>query len=333
VIIPVGPGKNHLDSCLESLEHCRPPANEIVVVVDGAGDEVAEQARRFGTEVVVQHDPTGPAAARNHGVRRARSEILLFIDSDVEVQPDLVGRVALMLSGDGEPSAVFGSYDADPSAPGLVSKYRNLLHHWVHQHSREEASTFWSGCGAIRRAAFDDAAGFPESYPDPSVEDIAFGARIRARGHGVRLDPALQVRHLKRWTLANMVWTDLTKRAIPWTEHMIRRRRLLNDLNVDITGRLSVLLLGAVLLALMATAAIPAAGLVALAATTTLAAVNLPFYRFLARGNGWWFALRAIPLHWLYYLLCGVGFVIGAGRAALIPRSLKVISGEKAKAA
>ncbi len=53
-------------------------------------------------------------------------------------------------------TALFGSYDDAPAAPGLVSQYRNLLHHFVHQQGvfRDEirpAHTFWTGCGMIRR--------------------------------------------------------------------------------------------------------------------------------------------------------------------------------------
>ncbi len=285
------------------------------MVVDGAGDTVADVARRYGAEVVVEPSSVGPAGARNRGVRRAQSEILLFVDADVEAHPDLVRRVAQVLAGDGEHAAVFGSYDDDPAAPGLISQYRNLLHHWVHQHGREQATTFWSGCGAIRRTAFDAAGGFPESYREPSIEDIALGARLRRLGHGIRLDPTLQVRHLKRWTLADVVRTDLLKRAIPWTELMVRQRHLVNDLNVNSTGRVSVALVGILILALMAAFLVPVAVVAALAAALGLLAVNFGFYRFLARKRGWWFALRAIPLHWLYYLLCGVGFVVGSFRA------------------
>ena len=58
----------------------------------------------------------------------------------------------------------------------MVSQYRNLLHHFVHQHGHAEASTFWAGCGAIRRAAFDAVGGFDAArFPRPSIEDIELG--------------------------------------------------------------------------------------------------------------------------------------------------------------
>ena len=50
---------------------------------------------------------------------------------------------------DPELAAVFGSYDDDPVEPNFLSQYKNLLHHYTHQNSGREASTFCGGYGAI----------------------------------------------------------------------------------------------------------------------------------------------------------------------------------------
>jgi len=50
--------------------------------------------------------------------------------------------------------------------------------------------------------------------------------------------------------------------------------------------------------------------LVALCALALLA-LNFRLYRFFAARRGWWFALRAIPLHWFYYLYSGIAFALG----------------------
>ena len=47
--------------------------------------------------------------------------------------------------------ALIGSYDDDPAERDFLSQYKNLMHCFVHQTGNEQASTFWSGCGAIRR--------------------------------------------------------------------------------------------------------------------------------------------------------------------------------------
>jgi hypothetical protein len=41
---------------------------------------------------------------------------------------------------------LFGSYDRHPRAPGLVSQYRNLLHHYTHQVGHPDASTLGRLC-------------------------------------------------------------------------------------------------------------------------------------------------------------------------------------------
>ena len=75
--------------------------------------------------------------------------MLLFIDADVVVHPDVVARIRQAFEEEPSLAAVFGSYDANPRAPGIVSRYRNLLHHFVHQRGHREAATFWAGLGAV----------------------------------------------------------------------------------------------------------------------------------------------------------------------------------------
>ena len=83
-------------------------------------------------------------------------------------------------------AAVLGSYDDRPPASGLVARYRNLLHHFVHQRSRREATTFWTGLGAVRRDAFAALGGFdlherfePEQAAGSGADDIERDALLR----------------------------------------------------------------------------------------------------------------------------------------------------------
>jgi hypothetical protein len=84
--------------------------------------------------------------------------------------------------------------------------------------------------------------GFDTSYGRPSIEDIELGARLHRKGHRIILDKSIQVTHLKRWTLWNMIKTDVMDRGIPWTELMLREGEMPNNLNVSYAQRISVLL-------------------------------------------------------------------------------------------
>jgi hypothetical protein len=56
------------------------------------------------------------------------------------------------------------------------------------------------------------------------------------------MDKHLRVKHLKRWTFWNLLKTDILDRGIPWTELILRDRNMPNDLNLQLSQRISVAL-------------------------------------------------------------------------------------------
>jgi glycosyltransferase involved in cell wall biosynthesis len=85
---------------------------------------------------------SGPAVARNLGAANAAGDILVFIDADVELRRDAIQRIRRHFEANPRLDVVFGSYDDQPAAPGLVSQFRNLLHHHTHTSHAGKASTF-----------------------------------------------------------------------------------------------------------------------------------------------------------------------------------------------
>ena len=133
--------------------------------------------------------------------------MLVFIDADVLA--DTLQRIRTSFKDDPALDALFGSYDAAPAAPGLVSQYKNLRQHYVHQHGQTESQTFWSGCGAVRSSVFRALGGFDERYTRPSIQDIDLGYRLKAAGCRIALEPGIQVRHLKKWRLGERFFQSL----------------------------------------------------------------------------------------------------------------------------
>lgn len=251
-------------------------------------------------EVIVVDGPArlNASAARNDGARRARGEILVFVDADVVVRPDALARIRAAFAADPGLTALFGSYDDHPPG-GVVAAFRNLLHHHVHQGAAGPAETFWSGLGAVRRDAFLAAGGFDaQRYPHPSVEDVDLGVRLSAGGARIVLDPTVQGTHLKAWTLRSMVVTDFARRGVPWIGLLLRSRgRSSAVLNLGTRHRLSALAVAAGVLALPARR--PAA---AGAALLGLLGLNREFYALLVRRRGPVEAVLGIGLHVVHHL-------------------------------
>jgi glycosyltransferase involved in cell wall biosynthesis len=309
VVVPCYNAGADLDACLRSLKPRLAERDECIVVDDGSTDGSADRASDLGFTVVSTGGRRGPAVARNLGARHARNAVLLFLDSDVSVHDPTLEKFRGYFGDGSEPAAVFGSYDDSPHAKGLVSEYRNLLHCYTHHTARQDAWTFWAGCGAMRRDVFEQLGGFDESFGGPSVEDIELGYRATRAGFKIRLDPSIRVQHRKRWTFFGMIRTDVFCRAIPWTRLILRDASLPNDLNVRASQRVCVALSGLLAACLAVSPWMPVLLAPAAAATLGIAWVNRDFYSWLARRKGWSFALRAIPLHILYFFYSGVAFL------------------------
>ena len=301
--------------CFDALHSTDPRPDEIIVVGDGAPESMVDRARQSGFRVVVTPVQSGPAAARNLGARHAQGEVLCFVDDDVALPPDAIGLLrGFFTSAPRDVVAVLGSYDEDASATNFASQYKNLLQHYVHQQAREEGFTFWTACGAIRRDVFLSLGGFQERYRTPSIEDIAFGYRLRRAGYRIRVSKRLQCKHLKRWSLLSLFTSDLFRRALPWTDLILNAGRFEDDLNISAANRGKVALAYGMLLFCVLSASASAWMAPASMLAAALLIMDWGLCRLFFRKRGLWFALRGILWHWFFYLYSGAAFCFGVIR-------------------
>lgn len=317
VIIPVYAVDSHsaelLRTTLRYLRASDFQDFETFVADDGSPAADAVQAVIAEAQVgfVRLDERKGPAAARNAAARKATGEILLFMDADTAVHSDTLSRLARQFEKDPDLDAVMGSYDQRPVAQGRVSRFRNLLHSFVHHRSHRQTITFWAGCGAVRAARFWALGGFDEGFPAPSIEDVEFGLRLHEAGGKIELDPEIQVTHYKAWTFASMVRADLFARAIPWAG-LLNRYPMPLDLNFTLQDRLSGALIGlAWIVTLIALIHGGLWWLAPLICVAPIAVLNWKFFRFLARAGSWGESLLSFPLLLVYLTTCVAGLIWG----------------------
>jgi hypothetical protein len=263
---------------------------------------------------------------------------VFFVDADVTLHADALRIAAQAFQADPSLEAVFGAYDDAPAARNFLSQYKNLLHHYVHQHAHVEASTFWTGCGAMRASTFRMLGGFDEqSYRLPSIEDIDLGYRLRRDGGRIRLLKDMRCKHLKRWTWYSLLRSDIFERGIPWTVLLWRESRArqtsepllatgdlfrlpdpaldqkpyLLDLNLQTSNRLSVVVTALLTLSLASLAFLPSLWPAPVILASVLLVLNRQLYQFFFRRRGLLFVLAVIPCHWLYYLYNSLSFSLG----------------------
>jgi len=318
VIVPVHNGEQYLEHSLAALRDSDLPRAqwELIVVDDSSQDRSVELATPYADRLVrIANGPLGPGVARNRGAAIARGAILTFVDADVCVHRDALRLILETFDHDPSVSAVFGAYDSRPSAPSLVSQYRNLLHRYVHERDAGEAVTFWAGCGGVRAAVFSECGGFDETeHSKSSIEDIQLGYRMSSSGYRIRLQPEIQGTHLKRWTLGNMIRTDLFGRGLPWVRLLLRGNiRPAATLNLRPSEQMCTVLvaLGLFALVIWVVSGDVTALAVAIATVLAMLAVNAPLLAWFGRQRGWWFVVQVIPLRVLYYALNAIAVIVG----------------------
>lgn len=295
---------------------------ELIVSVDGDSmgsepDHPAITAMRYADVVVrLPGKPRGPSYVRNRAAEVARGPILVFIDSDVCVHTDTLRRFLELFRTRPEVQAAFGSYDDEPRSSGIVSQYRNLLHHYVHTTNCGPAETFWAGCGAIRAEAFHQVGMYDEwHFSSPQIEDIELGRRLRRAGHQIVLDGDIQACHLKHWTLGSTIRTDLRSRGVPWTRLLLHEGPSpgSSTLNISPKHRFCVALtwiaFGILPASLVFRTWWPLLG--GLFAVLLVAGLNAGFLRLLLKRTRPAVALAAVPLLVTFYFANGLSSISG----------------------
>ena len=318
VIVPAHQAADHLRHSVEAMCRSSLPRRswELIVVDDASTDETAVVAAQCADTVVRLPDRRGPAYARNRGFEFARGDYVAFINADVCVHRETLWRFVTALDDDPDISAVFGSYDTHPSAPGIVSQYRNLLLHFYHQQSGGDIETFWAACGVIRRTAFVEVGMFDEwHFPRRQVEDFELGHRLGERGHRISSRPDIQATHLRTWRFPELLTADLQDRTVPWMRVFPKQiaaarkrrsgRRRVKNANTALTW----LALGS-----LATAAVVGNPVWLLPTAACVIAVGVndrAQHRFFVEARGGAFALAVTPFRLLGYLTNGLAIGLG----------------------
>ncbi|HSR00613.1 MAG TPA: glycosyltransferase [Sphingomicrobium sp.] len=321
VVIPAYNAAATLSECVSALLRSERRPDEIILFDDGSTDDTVEIARAAGLRVVANgKSKQGPAVGRNVGAAATSAAIIAFVDADVAVWPEALGRLEAPIIA-GEAVASFGCYDDRPRSRRVAALYANLRHHWVHRHGKSEAFTFWSGLGAIRRDVFSAQRGFDPRFAEPSIEDVELGIRIVESGGRIRLVTDALGTHCKDWGLVQLWRTDVLRRAIPWAQLMKDGRGRSDDLNVSRREQFAAVLAHCVWASGLAALVRPSLWPLPVAAIGGYVALNRQFFAFLFRSGGPRAGLAGIGLHWCYHLYASLAYVwVASGLSSIFDR-------------
>lgn len=308
IIIPMYNAAITLDECLSSIHRSTYPHREIIVIDDHSSDQGTSIAHSFPNRVIVLPHRQGPSVARNRGAEQARGSILLFVDSDVVVEPETVGDIVRSLGHNA--AAVMGMYDESVRFHDFVSDFKNLWLCYMFHLAPTRVAWFWSGCGAVRRKVFEKVGGFDERLRE--CEDYDLGYRIAALGEEIRLDRAIRVAHRHRRSLRTLLKNDFERSRTNIKILLSARRRGDNSFATN-DNALRVILVYVALLALGLVWVSPFAWAVAGLSIIAFIVLNRQFFAYIRDQTSFFFSLKAAGLTFIVFVVMGLGAATALG--------------------
>jgi len=205
IIVPVYNGEKTVRKCLASILNQDYPRDkyEIIVVDDGSQDETKGIAKGFGDKVVEHRKTLGLRHARKSGIKVAKGEIIVCVDSDVLIKPDTLDKIVNYFSDNREIDALTGMLSKEHPNTNFLSQYKNLYMNYIFSKLPQRITFLYGSIHAFRK----EVAQLYDSGFDIG-EDTSFGQKLISCGKKIAFLRDLEVIHLKKHSLFSFIKND-----------------------------------------------------------------------------------------------------------------------------
>ncbi|MGE0449606.1 MAG: glycosyltransferase family 2 protein [Vicinamibacterales bacterium] len=210
IVIPTFGREESLQRLLNALARQQgAPPFDVIVVLDGVPEASIGAGRRewpFPLRVVEQPS-RGAAAARNAGAQLAQSEVLLFLDDDVEPAERVI-RAHAEFHASRRRGIGAGDLAPVPTETGFISTaltgwWETMCGQLRDPRHRFTFRDLLTGHCSVTRATFEQLGRFDESLL--CHEDFEFGYRAIEAGATIRFVPGSDARHHDTTTLEKVL--------------------------------------------------------------------------------------------------------------------------------
>jgi len=194
VIIPAFNAAATLPLVLRALQKQDFRDFEVILVddasTDGTQSTAPKNAGPLDLHIIRNSENQGRAKTRNTGVKQARGEILILLDSDIETVPKYIS-IHLSLHEKSTRSVGIGALRYPPhlAKRALARYYSSRGGARLKPGQPLPGKYFVSGLASFPRALFDEVGGFDEHFQAYGSEDLELGLRLQAAGAQIQYRP------------------------------------------------------------------------------------------------------------------------------------------------
>lgn len=178
IIIPTYNRANIIKKTIERLSDQTYPFNkyEVIIVDDGSVDNTKDIVKSMKVPYILKYfrqEKKGASAARNYGIKKARGEIIIFIDSDISVNQNFIEE-HINYHQQKDNIIVRGTVINTENIDNLNTKKMKL--------TDISYAFFATGNASIRKEYLLKVGLFDEDFKEYGWEDLELGVRLKKQG-------------------------------------------------------------------------------------------------------------------------------------------------------
>ena len=179
IVIPTYNASKYIERNIHNLLSNIPKNTEVIFVDDGSTDSTVSILKRFKRIKLIARKHTSPAKVRNVGWRKARGDIVIFLDSDCYVTKNWFKEMTKPFK-EKKVIAVSGVYLSKQKK--LISRYIQRQIAYRQSRVKKYTDNLASYSLAVKRKFLVKVGGFPEIYKIASAEDTELSYKLKKFG-------------------------------------------------------------------------------------------------------------------------------------------------------
>lgn len=220
IVVPCYNTDLTIEKCVASIFNSIGVDFELYLIDDGKNNILDKINNDYPVRIIKTSGQEGAGKARNTGTYGFKGQIVVFIDSDVQVLPDTIATLIKPIR-EALAEATVGSY-LKKRTRNFCEAYKNFYLAYKYNYPDKYLTyTFWSAICAINYEVFEKMNGFKECFSGAGPEDIDLGVELSLNGSRILSVPQAQGIHLSSFNLIKLIKNDLRKGSediyIHWT--------------------------------------------------------------------------------------------------------------------
>jgi glycosyltransferase involved in cell wall biosynthesis len=302
IIIPVKNCNPSFYNCINSIYKSKDINYELIIILDSKKYSKDENPIKIKKgKIYYLHQNYGVSYARNYGAKKAKNNILCFIDYDVRLDQNTL-RDACTEFKNKEYSLCFSNYRKISKKENQVTKFYNSYMRFIFFNIPNN-SAFNSTFFIIKKNLFLDF-----DITQRSVEDAEIVHRYRSKGIKINKFESIKVNHLKKLNLKELTNLFLIRSydTSKLCFKLLKEKKIYSDSSVKLNQKINLFLIPFTFLFIIIF------GLYGLILSIIMFLIfNLNFILFYFKEYGFNFTVFSICIYFYINIIIQLGVFIG----------------------